>query len=75
MPIQPDASKKIDAYIAKAQAFAQPIGRKLRELIQKAHADIVEDWKWGAPNFHKDGMVCGLGAFKQHVTRLGRSPT
>ncbi len=28
---------------------------------------MVEDWKWG-PNFYHNGMVCGFGAFKKHVT-------
>tara|TARA_B100001123_G_C14998573_1_gene902566 strand:+ start:472 stop:657 length:186 start_codon:yes stop_codon:yes gene_type:complete len=29
--------------------------------------DIVEDWKWNAPNFHNKGMVCWLASFKHHV--------
>ncbi len=67
MPIHPNASKEIDRYIAGTPAFAQPICRKLRTLIHKADAGIVEDWKWG-PNFNKQGMICGFGAFKAHVT-------
>lgn len=35
-------------------------------MILKADPDIIEDWKWG-PNYQKNGMVCGFGAFKQHV--------
>jgi uncharacterized protein YdeI (YjbR/CyaY-like superfamily) len=65
--IHPHAKKEIDRYIASTPAFAQPICRKLRTLIKKAEPEIVEDWKWG-PNFNKDGMVCGFGAFKEFVS-------
>lgn len=65
--IHPDASKLINKYIREAPAFAQPICRKLREIIRQADREIAEDWKWG-PNFNKKGMVCGFGAFKQHVS-------
>ena len=67
MPIHPKAKQEIDKYIASAPAFAQPICRKLRAAIHKADPDIVEDWKWG-PNFNKQGMICGFGAFKEHVS-------
>ena len=64
--IREDAPERIDAYIAKAAGFAQPICARLRELIGKADKEIVEDWKWG-PTFNRGGMVCGIGAFKKHV--------
>lgn len=67
MPIRPDARKRIDEYIASVPDFAKPICRKLRAVVRKADPGIVEDWKWG-PNFNKQGMVCGFGAFKAHVT-------
>jgi hypothetical protein len=63
----PDAKRMIDAYIANSAPFAQPICRKLRTTILRAQPEIVEDWKWG-PNYCCNGMVCGFGAFKQHVT-------
>jgi uncharacterized protein YdeI (YjbR/CyaY-like superfamily) len=65
--IHPNAKKEIDRYIDSTAAFAQPICRKLRALIHKADPEIVEDWKWG-PNFNKDGMICGMGAFKEFVS-------
>ncbi len=67
MAIHPKARQEIDTYIASLDGFAKPVCRKLRELIHKADPDIVEDWKWG-PNFNHDGMVCGFGAFKAHVS-------
>lgn len=65
--IREDAPQKIDAYISKLPDFSREICKRLRELIHRADEQIVEDWKWG-PNFNKDGMICGFGAFKEHVT-------
>ena len=65
--IRKDAPEQIDAYIAKAADFARPVCNRLRELIHEADSAIVEDWKWG-PNFNFEGMVCGIGAFKKHVS-------
>ncbi|MBI2619272.1 MAG: YdeI/OmpD-associated family protein [Ignavibacteriales bacterium] len=62
----PNADRMIDDYIAQAQPFAREICTKIREIILKADPVIIEDWKWG-PNYYKDGMMCGFGAFKQHV--------
>lgn len=67
MPIHPKAKEEIDKYIASVPAFARPICARLRALIHKADPDIVEDWKWG-PNFNRQGMICGFGAFKEHVS-------
>jgi uncharacterized protein YdeI (YjbR/CyaY-like superfamily) len=67
MAIHPKAKQNIDRYVASAPEFARPICHRLRELIHKADPGIVEDWKWG-PNFNRQGMVCGFGAFKEHVT-------
>jgi len=65
--IRSDASKRIDQYFAKSAPFAKPICARLRAIIHKAEPAIREDWKWG-PNFNKAGMVCGIWAFKSHVT-------
>jgi uncharacterized protein YdeI (YjbR/CyaY-like superfamily) len=62
-----EASELIDEYISNAAAFAQPICNKLRRIILKSDPRISEDWKWG-PNYQKDGMICGYGAFKKHVS-------
>lgn len=57
---------RIDAYIEKAQPFAQPVMKKLRELIHKACPDVVETIKWGMPSFEYMGPLCSFAAFKQH---------
>jgi uncharacterized protein YdeI (YjbR/CyaY-like superfamily) len=59
--------KRIDAFIAKAQPFAQPILRHIRELIHEACPDVVETIKWGMPHFDYKGVLCGMGSFKHHA--------
>ena len=62
----PPKDKRIDAYIAKAQPFAQPIMKKLRELVHKACPDVTETIKWGMPSFEYKGPMFGFASFKQH---------
>lgn len=58
--------KRIDAYITKAQPFAQPVMKKLRELVHKACPEVTETIKWGMPSFEYKGPMFGFAAFKQH---------
>jgi uncharacterized protein YdeI (YjbR/CyaY-like superfamily) len=58
---------RVDAYIAKKAAFAQPILKELRTIIHEAHPDIDEDIKWGAPAFMHKGIVCIIAGFKEYV--------
>ncbi len=59
---------RIDAYIAKAQPFAQPILRHLRELIHAACPGVEETWKWSFPHFmYKGAILCSMAAFKEHA--------
>jgi uncharacterized protein YdeI (YjbR/CyaY-like superfamily) len=60
---------RVDAYIAKAQPFAEPILTHIRELMQKASPDIEETIKWGMPFFVLHGVIVGnMAAFKQHCS-------
>lgn len=67
MAIRSDAGRCIDEYIAGLPDFSRRICEALRRIVRKADPEIVEDWKWG-PNFNREGMVCGFGAFREHVT-------
>jgi len=60
---------RIDAYIAKAAEFAQPILNHLRALIHRAVPDAVETMKWSMPFFtHANGkVICNISAFKAHA--------
>jgi uncharacterized protein YdeI (YjbR/CyaY-like superfamily) len=59
--------KKVDVYIEKAQPFAQPVLKHLRELVHKACPDAEEKIKWSFPHFdYKGEMMCSMASFKQH---------
>lgn len=58
---------RVDAYIQKAQPFAQPILNHLRELIHRAIPEVTETIKWNFPNFDFKGPLCSFAAFKGHV--------
>jgi len=62
----PTKDKRVDAYIAKAQPFAQPIMKHIRGLVHKACPDVEEKIKWGFPNFDYNGIMCNMAAFKEH---------
>lgn len=58
---------RIDAYIAKAAPFAQPILQHLRALVHRALPQAEETIKWGMPHFTIAGKnVSGIAAFKAH---------
>jgi uncharacterized protein YdeI (YjbR/CyaY-like superfamily) len=57
---------RVDAYIAKSATFAQPILRRLREIVHSACPEVEETIKWRFPNFMYKGMLCNMAAFKQH---------
>lgn len=59
---------KVDAYIAKAAPFAQPILNHLRALVHDTVADLDEALKWGMPHFiYKGKNLAGIAAFKAHT--------
>lgn len=60
---------KIDAYIAKAQPFAQPILETLRARVHAALPEAGETLKWSSPAFlYKGKILCSMAAFKEHAT-------
>jgi uncharacterized protein YdeI (YjbR/CyaY-like superfamily) len=63
------AMNKVDAYIAKAAPFAQPILEYLRETVYKACPHAEEAIKWGMPIFETYGTnMCSMAAFKQYCS-------
>ncbi len=66
---------RIDAYIAKAAPFAQPILEHIRAVVHDACPDVEETMKWGMPHFDYKGMMCSMASFKAHCAMnfwLGR---
>lgn len=63
----PTRDTRVDGYVAKAQPFARPILRYLREVVHEGCPDVVETIKWGMPSFTHHGILAGMAAFKAHV--------
>jgi uncharacterized protein YdeI (YjbR/CyaY-like superfamily) len=61
------ADKRVDAYIKKAQPFAQPILAHIRKVVHAAVPEVQETMKWSSPHFDYKGIFCGMAAFKEHV--------
>ena len=59
---------RIDAYIAKAAPFAQPILKHLRKIVHTACPEAEETLKWSMPHFDYKGIMCGMAACKAHCT-------
>ncbi len=62
----PSRDPRIDAYIAKAPAYATPILTRLRQVVHSALPDVVEGTKWSSPHFDYKGIFCSMSAFKHH---------
>jgi uncharacterized protein YdeI (YjbR/CyaY-like superfamily) len=58
---------RVDAYIAKAQPFAQPILKHLRKLVHDTCPGVQETIKWSFPCFDYKGPFCHMASFKQHA--------
>jgi uncharacterized protein YdeI (YjbR/CyaY-like superfamily) len=59
---------RIDAYISKAQTFAQPILEHVRERVHATAPEAEETLKWSMPSFTLDGRILlGMAAFKAHA--------
>ena len=62
-------NSKVDAYLVKAQPFAQPIMTHLRELVHRGCPDVEETIKWSRPFFeYRGAILCNMSAFKEHCT-------
>jgi len=59
---------RVDAYIDASADFARPILEYLREVVHAACPRVEETMKWSFPHFMYEGMLCGMGSFKQHCT-------
>lgn len=62
-------NSKVDAYVAKAAPFAQPVLEHLRGLVHKACPEVEETIKWSMPFFEYQGqIVANMAAFKAHCS-------
>jgi uncharacterized protein YdeI (YjbR/CyaY-like superfamily) len=59
---------RIDAYIARAAPFAQPILEHVRTRLHAAAPEAEETMKWSSPTFTVDGKILlSMAAFKAHA--------
>ena len=62
-----NASENIDARIRELNDWRGEVYATLRKLVSESDPDIQEDWKWGTAVWIKNGLVCAVSAFKDHV--------
>ncbi len=60
-------SKLIDKKIADLADWRGGLFARLRTLILAADPNIVEEWKWNTAVWTHNGMICAVGAFKDHM--------
>lgn len=64
-----NAHAQVDAYIDKAQPFAQPILTHFRGLVHKACPGAEEAMKWSRPFFlYRGAILCYMAGFKEHCS-------
>src|SRR5437868_1593726 len=62
------ASELISKRIAELGDWRGKTLSRMRNLIQEADPDVVEEWKWmGAPVWSHDGIICTGESYKQVV--------
>ncbi len=59
--------RDVDAYIAAAPAKAQPMLRRLRELIKAAAPDAEERISYGMPFYEYQGRLVYFAGYANHV--------
>ena len=65
-PGQP-ASELISNRIAELEDWRGETLGRMRQLIQQADPDVVEEWKWGIPVWSHDGILCTGESYKKVV--------
>src|SRR5437763_3235765 len=67
------ATELISKRIAELGDWRGQILGRMRELIQEADPDVVEEWKWvkpthpGVPTWSHDGIICTGESYKDKV--------
>lgn len=63
------AESRVDSYIEGRASFAQPILRRIRELVRRHAPEAEEAIKWSSPAWTYHGkLLCSMAAFKEHAT-------
>src|SRR5439155_7036271 len=66
----PSASERIDQRIAELGDWRGETLSRMRQLINEADPNVVEEWKWrGTPVWSHDGIIC-TGESYQSIVKL-----
>ena len=60
-------SRMIDERIKELGDWRGRMLSRLRALIRQADPEVVEEWKWGAPVWSHDGLICTGETYKNVV--------
>jgi hypothetical protein len=60
-------SELITKQIADLPDWRGQLFARLRQLILEADPDLKEEWKWSTAVWTHNGLVCAVGAFKDHL--------
>lgn len=60
-------SQLIDKQIADLGDWRGEMLARIRKLILEAAPGISEEWKWDTAVWSQKGLVCSVGAFKDHL--------
>jgi hypothetical protein len=63
----PTASQLITNQIAELNDWRGAMLAQLRKLIHEADPELPEEWKWNTAVWTRNGLICAVGAFKDHV--------
>jgi hypothetical protein len=61
------AKELIDARIAGLGDWRGETLARMRQLIQQADPDVVEEWKWNVPVWSHNGIICTGEIYKKAV--------
>jgi hypothetical protein len=61
------ASELISQRIAELGDWRGETLSRMRQLIQQADPEVVEEWKWGIPVWSHDGILCTGETYKKVV--------
>lgn len=62
-----EPAQLIDQQIAELGDWRGKLYTRLRKIVRAADPELAEEWKWGTAVYARNGNVCAIGSFKDHV--------
>ncbi len=60
-------SENINKQISDLTDWRGEMYSRLRKIINQSDTELKEEFKWGTAVWSKNGLVCAIGVFKNHV--------